>query len=807
MRRSKKMPIIFASVIILVTLTLSALNVGASSKAGNLTSAPFVAHTSTKPSFGGTECFPGSGWKWSNGPEQPDVAELVRQELGNNGIIATVKATSYGELDSCDSFFIQGVDFSITMADPQITSKTLPQNLSQEIYPILAYHARPRIGNVKIQTQQGEIFTLDFSKDLNGINQLESQAESTGWQQVITANSPQGRYTHGMAYDINRNLVILFGGDSTGSSRLNDTWTYDGTNWTQVLPIISPPGRVNIDQTLIYDSLRSRVILFGGLTNSYQNDTWEFNGNNWAKVNIVNPPPARDAHAMVFNSFLGQTILFGGYGSSSLLNDTWKYNGSWSQLNPTESPSARFHHAMAYDSTRHVIILFGGSNNSSRLSDTWEYNGTTWQQVFPVQSPSARENHAMAYDSIRGVVVLYGGWGDGGRLGDTWEYDGTTWKQVATSQAPSARTETSLVYNSQSGKVVLFGGGGSSSFLNDTWEYIGGSIVPPVDPVTKKVYVIDYDPILSNGQKLSEYYHWNNHTDLTQGTIDFFKQASHGKINYTVVDTTVVNGWPEKIDGYIFTEAEYLAAMSGTSPWHQPDGVDYNKIVNSTQFDICGKVNRGEVDEVWIYNGPGFGFYESTLAGPGGYWFNSPPVSGPNTCNKPVPIMGPSPERGLDCATENFGHRTESTMVQVYESWQQNRTDNNWERFGLVKYLSPNYSYSGCGNIHYPPNGISDYDYGNPSTVLSNCNDFDNYPNLSDPLVVAQPVTCTLWGCDHLEYFRYWFSHFPHNTGCGPDMVSNNWWNYFASPALALNPLNACTSSMKNVFLPLVTRY
>lgn len=311
--------------------------------------------------------------------------------------------------------------------------------------------------------------------------------------------------------------------------------------------------------------------------------------------------------------------------------------------------------------------------------------------------------------------------------------------------------------------------------------------------VTRKVYVVVYDPILSNGQYLSDYLRWNEHTELTSGTIEFFAQASGGGIEFQIAQTIVLtDGWPEKIDGFRYTEQEYLAAIRGQAPWHYPDAVNYNKIVNDPRLDICGKVNRGEIDEVWIYNGPGFGFYESTLVGPGAYWFNSPPVPGPYTCNRLVPIMGPSPERGLDCAIENFGHRTEATMTQAYGSWQQNRTTHNWERFALVKALSPNYLYSGCGNVHYPPNGVSDYDYGNPSAVNTTCDDFINYPNLGEPSTVWRPVTCSAWSCDHLLYFDYWFRHLPQNSGCGPDHVANDWWQYFADPVLALDPPNAC---------------
>ncbi|HSO13268.1 MAG TPA: hypothetical protein VLT51_12890, partial [Anaerolineales bacterium] len=190
-----------------------------------------------------------------------------------------------------------------------------------------------------------------------------------------------------------------------------------------------------------------------------------------------------------------------------------------------------------------------------------------------------------------------------------------------------------------------------------------------VTGVTKRVYVIVYDPLLSNGQKLSEYMHWNDHSVITQQTIDFFTQYSNNKVNYTIADTTVVtSGWPELIDGFSYTETEYLAVWSNPSLHHEPTTVNYNKIVNSPEFDICGRLNRGEIDEVWIYNGPWFGFYESTLVGPDAYYMNSNPVNGPHECNKILPIMGPSVERTVHEAVHNFTHRTEDTMKKVYGS-------------------------------------------------------------------------------------------------------------------------------------------
>ena len=310
---------------------------------------------------------------------------------------------------------------------------------------------------------------------------------------------------------------------------------------------------------------------------------------------------------------------------------------------------------------------------------------------------------------------------------------------------------------------------------------------------TKKIYVLVYDPTLRNGQSLSAYMHWQSYRNLDLGVIDFFQGVSSIGVKYKIADTTVVTDqWPALIDGYRYTEPTYLAVLQGLSLAHTPSMLDYNRILDDPRFDICGKLNRGSIDEVWLWGGPYFGFWESTLAGPRAFWYNSPPVSGPNTCNQLVPIMGFSYERGLAEAVHDFGHRSESTMLQVYGSWHEDSTAHNWDRFALVRALSPDYAYSGCGSVHYPPNGQSDYDYGHPSTVQSNCDDFMNYPFLGDPPLMDRPVTCSFWDCTQLGYLTYWFGHLPTSDGCGPDMVGSDWWGYFADPNLALRPCSAC---------------
>ena len=63
--------------------------------------------------------------------------------------------------------------------------------------------------------------------------------------------------------------------------------------------------------------------------------------------------------------------------------------------------------------------------------------------------------------------------------------------------------------------------------------------------------------------------------------------------------------------------------------------------------------------------------------------------------------MGFVYERSLKEMLENFAHRVEATMTQVYGSWSNTPT-HNWDYFALLDFLSPQ-NYSGCGRAHSPP--------------------------------------------------------------------------------------------------------
>ncbi|MGD9093203.1 MAG: kelch repeat-containing protein [Anaerolineales bacterium] len=332
----------------------------------------------------------------------------------------------------------------------------------------------------------GLLLSAGYSHAAEDLTPSTTNSLDGSWQLIVTSVTPPARYTHGMAYDLARDRVVMFGGDDKGKNHLKDTWEFNGNEWTQVSPANAPIGRVNISQAMVYDTQREKTVLFGGKASFGRlDDTWEYNGTDWVEITVPNPPPGRDGHALAYDEDRNLTVMFGGYNHTNFsMNDTWEYDGSvWTQVQPVQSPPGRNHHSIAYDSRRGVIVLFGGNSESGvYLDDTWEYDGTTWRLVTTLESPLARKDHSLAYDESRGVIVLFGGFGgtsddDGQPLDDTWEYDGNTWYQVGTTLKPEARLGFPLVYDSIRERIILFSGGYFKGKLNayeDTWFYSGG---------------------------------------------------------------------------------------------------------------------------------------------------------------------------------------------------------------------------------------------------------------------------------------------------------------------------------------------
>lgn len=300
-----------------------------------------------------------------------------------------------------------------------------------------------------------------------------------------------------------------------------------------------------------------------------------------------------------------------------------------------------------------------------------------------------------------------------------------------------------------------------------------GAVAPAADPpVRPKVMLLTYDPVIEaeGGKRLSEVCRWNDPAALTRGYIADVRECSGGYLQYRVVDERVLDAFPLKKDGFRYSDDSFMQAFRAGKGWHEPDAIDYHAILR--EFAVAQRVDRGEIDEVWIQGMPYSGLWESTMAGKGAYFCNSDPLPGVDA-GRIFVIMGFNYERGGGEMLEDLGHRTESIMRRVYGSWDPEPT-HAWNRFTLYDKVAP--GRAGCGNVHFAPNSTKDYDWGNQTPVLSSADDWLDYPNLTGK---QRLMSCADWGNGDLRlHHKWWLTRLPKAPGLGPDGKQANWWKY-----------------------------
>ncbi|MFH0793360.1 MAG: kelch repeat-containing protein, partial [bacterium] len=234
------------------------------------------------------------------------------------------------------------------------------------------------------------------------------------WSVLASNPAPQAREGHVMGFDSARQQTVLFGGFD-GINFLGDTWLLGSTGgWTQAVQT-GPAPDVRAYAAMAYDSLRNRLVMFGGKNAAaILGDVW-FYATDWqAAPPSSTVPSARHSHSMVYMPSIDRTIIFGGVDKDGqFLGDTWAYNAdanSYSLVPSPVSPSPRFAASMTYDAQRDRIVLFGGFNSvQTPLDDTWEFDGTEWYPVPTGGTPAARAGHRLIFDATARQVCVFGG--------------------------------------------------------------------------------------------------------------------------------------------------------------------------------------------------------------------------------------------------------------------------------------------------------------------------------------------------------------------------------------------------------------
>jgi hypothetical protein len=290
------------------------------------------------------------------------------------------------------------------------------------------------------------------------------------------------------------------------------------------------------------------------------------------------------------------------------------------------------------------------------------------------------------------------------------------------------------------------------------------------------VLVLNFDPdvkITGETKKLHEFYFWNDPHELADGYINDITEASEGLLKYNVVEWRDLNQFPVKEDGFVYDDMSYHVCLHSPSysQCHSPDDFGYNKMIQD--HNIIRDIDNNVYDEVWVFGGPYFGTWESSMAGPNAFYINGGVF--PDVASKRAfVIMGFNFERGVGEMIHNLCHRTEATMSKVYGGWAAEQLTTSWAKFAANKKQS---GEAAVGSCHYPPNADADYDYSNQKSVESSADDWYDYPLLSGE---KKSINAEEWGGPDYQrnYLKWWFHHLPRTEGVGPDGKLNNWWRY-----------------------------
>lgn len=192
--------------------------------------------------------------------------------------------------------------------------------------------------------------------------------DGSGWRPGVAAPSP--RSSVAMAYDRGRDAVVAIGGST------NVPWIYDGASWVtgaDLPPRVPGLGscQAPLASAAAYDEARGRLVVVGshGDRGTYYGGTWtwEDDGTGWIPGHPVGSG-ILEGHAMAYDSLRQRILLFGGlegFRYSSLTNELASFHGPAPVLQSASFPDG----ALGVPYAQAIVVTGGTPPYKFRLDE------------------------------------------------------------------------------------------------------------------------------------------------------------------------------------------------------------------------------------------------------------------------------------------------------------------------------------------------------------------------------------------------------------------------------------------------------
>jgi len=345
-------------------------------------------------------------------------------------------------------------------------------------------------------------------------------AGTSVWTQIMPSSAPAaGRASTPVVFDPDNMRMIFSHGSNGRFTTFDDTWALDLSAGVEVFvdhtattglgPVPAWGG------SLVFDSTRSRILMFGGEDTSdfphiRLNEIWALavpSGEPVGSWTLLAPtdtgPTGRVGHTAIYDAASDRLVVFGGEqtsdGTDTTIGDVWALqfsgldaDGVWTPLSPTGTPPVprEFHTAIVHPSTARMIV-FGGQPGTvfgpaPRLNDVWVLSLTpgaeAWTPLSLPGAPSARQEHSAIFDVPNNRMIVFGGTADSVGSGpvplnDVWSLSlaagSEAWMPLTPAgTAPAARSGHLAVFDASNARMIVYAGFTfwPSTPFTDTWE-------------------------------------------------------------------------------------------------------------------------------------------------------------------------------------------------------------------------------------------------------------------------------------------------------------------------------------------------